>query len=220
MSWVFPCPGRYLAARVRLAPLLVGWIGGTACATPGLPPPEAAAREFAAAAERGDAATLHRLLTSAAQREFGPEGTRQRVEEARAELAAAGAALAEAPLEVDTLAVVRFADGERAELTIEEGQYRIALADVLPTRASTPEAALAALRVALARRSYPALSRLLSAETRAAVERDLALVVEGLAHVDALEVQVEGDRATVKLDGGFVVQMQREDGIWRVEGID
>lgn len=207
------------------APRGFGWVAAVVgavlgCASTRPPSPEAAARDFAEAAQRGDAEAIYELLTSEAQREHGREGTEARVEESRRELGAMGASLADGELTVQTRAVVRFADGERAELAVEHGEYRIELADALPSRASTPEAALAAFRAALARRSYAAVFRLLSAETRAAIERDLDAVVEGLEAPETLEVQVDGDRATVALPGGFRVGLRREDGVWRVEDLD
>ncbi len=209
----------------RGAPVRAAWFAMVAgsflgCASARPPPPEVAAREFAEAAQRGDADAIYQLMSREAQREFGSEGTRRRVEESRSELAEVGAALTRGALTVETRAVVRFADGERAELVVEDGEYHIELADALPTRASTPEAALAALRAALARRSYPAVFRLLSEETRAAIERDLDALVEGLADPETLEVEVDGDRATVTLPGGFRVGLRREDGVWRVEALD
>jgi len=207
------------------APERAAWIAMVAglflgCATARPQPPEVAAREFAEAAQRGDADAIYQLMSREAQREFGPEGTRRRVEESRRELAEVGAAITRGVLTVETRAVVRFADGERAELAVEDGEFRIELADALPSRASTPEAALAAFRAALARRSYPAVFRLLSDDTRAAIERDLDALVEGLADPETLEVEVDGDRATVTLPGGFRVGLRREDGVWRVEALD
>ncbi len=211
-----PRPG----ALGRLGWVAVVVVSALGCATTRPSAPEVAARDFAEAAQRGDADAIYELLTSEAQREHGREGTRARVEESRRELGEMGAAIAQGELTVETRAVVRFADGERAELAVEDGEYRIELADALPSRASTPEAALAAFRAALARRSYAAVFRLLSAETRAAIERDVAALVEGLEEPETLEVEVDGDRATVRLPGGSLVGLRREDGVWRVEDLN
>ncbi|MBN2194160.1 MAG: hypothetical protein JW751_15190 [Polyangiaceae bacterium] len=190
------------------------------CASSPTPTPEAATRQFAAAAKQGDADAIYELMTSEAQRAHGREGTQRLVDGSRDELAGMGQELAAGELAVETEAVVRFSDGERAELSVEDGEFRIELADVLPTRASTPEAALGALRVALARRSYAALYRLLSNETRASIERDLDTLVEGLEDPETLDVKTDEDEASVALPGGHVVRLRREDGAWRVEGVD
>jgi hypothetical protein len=198
--------------------LLLGLVAG--CSAPTLPPPEAAARRFAEAAERGDADALYAMLTTDAQLAYGEDGTRTLVDESRRELAKVGRALGGDDLQVEARAVVRYVDGERAELILEDGALRIELSDALPTRASTPEAALAALRAALARRSFAAVLRLLSAETRAAVERDLDAVVDGLAEPETLEVEIDGDEARVALPDGHRVSLRREDGVWRVEALE
>ncbi|MGC4088891.1 MAG: DUF4159 domain-containing protein [Polyangiaceae bacterium] len=113
--------------------------------------------------------------------------------------------------------MVRYEDGEQAELALESGVFRVGSASALPAAARTPAEALAGLRQALARRSYMALVRVLSAETRGAVESDLSSIVDGLQDPDTLEVQVSGDDAEVELPSGHSVRLKREAGVWRVE---
>jgi len=59
--------------------------------------------------------------------------------------------------------------------------------------------------------------RVLSPRTRAALERDLRSLVQGLREPDALRVDVVGDSATVELSGGHRVTLRREDGVWYVD---
>jgi hypothetical protein len=80
--------------------------------------------------------------------------------------------------------------------------------------------ALDGLRRALARRSYPALLRVLSAESRGAVETDLRALAAALENPATLDVKVEGDRADVDVGGGHRVTLRREGGTWRVEDIE
>jgi hypothetical protein len=71
--------------------------------------------------------------------------------------------------------------------------------------------------LALARRSYPALMRVLSTGTRGAMENNLRAIVEGLENPDTLRVETKGDRGTVELSDGHVIYLKREDGAWKVE---
>ena len=61
--------------------------------------------------------------------------------------------------------------------------------------------------------------RVLSAETRGALESDVSAIVRGLEDPETLDVEVEGDEAEVELPGGHVVKLKRESGIWRVEDL-
>jgi hypothetical protein len=49
------------------------------------------------------------------------------------------------------------------------------------------------------------------------MENDLAALVEGLEDPQTLQVEEKGDRATVQLPDGHVVELKREDGVWKVE---
>ena len=115
---------------------------------------------------------------------------------------------------------LRYADGEQVELDVEEGRFAIRSASVLPAGARTPAQALSELRAALARRSYAALIRVLSSETRSAMENDLRSLVEGLEQPETLDVKVSGDSAEVEVPGGHSIRLKREAGIWRIEDFD
>jgi hypothetical protein len=78
---------------------------------------------------------------------------------------------------------------------------------------------LSGLRQALARRSYAAMVRVLSAETRGALESDVSAIVRGLEDPETLDVEIEGDEAEVELPSGHVVKLKREAGVWRVEDL-
>jgi hypothetical protein len=212
------------SARGTPRPLLVGVVSVTllvaACARSTLPDPEAAAHRYAEAAQRGDAEAIHGMLTEASQREFGLEGTKRMVARSSSELERQGEALASEPLEVSTTATVRFADGEIAELVVEDGRFKVASAAVLPAGASTPTEALVELRQALARRSYPTLLRVLSEQSRGALEEDFRSLVEGLEEPDTLDVEVNGDEAEVIVPGGHSVKLKREAGVWKVDDFD
>ncbi len=62
--------------------------------------------------------------------------------------------------------------------------------------------------------------RVLTPATRAAVERDLRSLVEGLERSETLPIQVAGDAASVDVPGGHHVRLRRDGGLWRVDDFD
>jgi hypothetical protein len=210
----------YTAAVLRIVSWLAFGVAAAGCSRPALPDPRAAAREYARAAERGDADAIHGMLTRKAQRTYGREGTRRLVGDSRRELLRQGKALASAKTSARASARVRFADGEHAELEVEDGEFFVRSAGALPAGARTPVQALAELRTALARRSYGSLMRVLTSETKSALENDLRSLVKGLEQPETLEVKVTGDNAQVDVPGGHSVKLKREAGVWRVEDFD
>ncbi len=204
-------------ARLNLSAALTLLVG---CSRPAIPDPRSAVEAYAKALVRGDAETVYRMMTVESQRTYGRAGTRAMLADAREELGREGRALLAGPSETRTVARVRYVDGERAELVLEHGKLGIRAADVLPYAARTPEEALSSLRAALGRRSYPALVRLLSSESRSAAESDLRALVEGLGDPDTLDIRVHGEEADVVVPGGHTVKLKREAGVWRVRDFD
>jgi hypothetical protein len=220
------------AASRRPAPRGLGWllplalrVGATVAATatgcaPALPSPDATLDAYAKAAERGDSEALYALLTPESRQALGKPGIERALKDGREELAQQGKTLQAGGWSMQAVAHVPYPDGEQATLILEGGAFRLASADALPAGARTPVDALASFRRVLARRSYSGLLRLLSRETRAAMERDLSAIVTGLERPDTLEVRAAGDTARVELDGGHSVRLRRENGIWRIEDFD
>jgi hypothetical protein len=198
--------------------LLAGLIVG--CAAPRMPDPVVVARQYAEAARAGDSERIYALLSRQAQRDFGRQGTRTRVEESKRELAWQGAALLAPRPHVEALAEIRFDDGESALLELEAGVFRLSSLGTIPSQARSPAQALGDFRRALARRSYPALLGVLSLETRSALEGDLRSLVEGLENPETLDVKVSGDNAVVVVPGGHQVKLRREAGVWRIQDFD
>lgn len=194
--------------------------GAAGCARSELPDPKTAAREYAAAVEKGDSAAVYSMLTSDARRAQGKQGVERLVRESKTEITRAAKAAASADSKVEMLATVRFEDGEQAELSVEDGEFRVQSAGALPHGARTPAQALAELRQALARRSYAGILRVLSSESRSSLENDLRSLVDGLEQAETLDVKVTGDRAEVRVPGGHSVKLKREAGIWRIEDFD
>ncbi|HEX3597869.1 MAG TPA: hypothetical protein VHU80_22325 [Polyangiaceae bacterium] len=205
-------------AIVALGAVAVVTVGG--CSRTTLPDPRSTAREYAEAAKRNDARAVYALLTDDARASYGVAGTEKLLADARDEIVAHANQMAAPGASVRAVAEVKYVDGETAVLAVEHGGYRITAAAGLPAGARTPSQALGELRGALSRRSYPALIRLLSADTRAAVEGDLRSLVTGLERPDALSVKVHGETAEVEIPGGHKVLLKREAGVWRIHDFD
>lgn len=195
-------------------------VSGAACSRPALPDPRAAAARWSEAAQRGDADAMYEMLTEDARRTYGRDGTRRLVAANQKEIAGEARALGASGTEVEATATVRFADGEQAVLEVEEGRFKVGSAGALPSGARTPAQALAELRQALARRSYAGMMRVLSSDTKNAVENDLRSLVTGLEQPETLDVKVTGDTAEVQVPGGHSVRLKREFGVWRIEDFD
>lgn len=189
------------------------------CGRPALPDPKIAARAYADAAARGDAPRLHALLTREAQRNYGESRVAELVRDERAELRARAQAVTARDARVEATATLVLADGGRVELDLEPDGFRVAAADTLPAAARTPTEALDGLRRALARRSYTSLLRVLSAESRNAVEIEVRSLAAALENPATLDVRVQGDRADVDVGGGHQITLRRADGSWHVEDI-
>ena len=200
----------------------VGLLAGLAagCAEARLPDPKHVAARYAEAARAGDAERIFALLSAEAQRDYGRQGTRKLVEQAKGELNRQGAALLSPASRVQASAEIRFEDGESALFDLEEGAFHLSSLGTVPSRPRSPSEALGDFRRALARRSYPALLGVLSAETREALEGDLKSLVEGLENPDTLDVKVSGDNAVVEVPGGHQVKLRRESGVWHIQDFD
>jgi hypothetical protein len=190
-----------------------------ACGRPALPDPRLTVSSYAEAVARGDAPRIHALLTREAQRTYGQAKVTELVRDERAELGRQAAAVSRPDARVDASATLLLADGTSVELALEPEGFRVAAADTLPAAARTPTEALEGLRLALTRRSYAALLRVLSAESRAAVELDLRALATALGDPATLDIRVQGDRAEVDVGAGHLVTLKRESGTWRVEDL-
>lgn len=194
-------------------------LGALGCERPRVADPRSAVQAYAAAARRGDSDAIYGMLSDRSKRELGRDGTRRLVVDARKELALQAEALDRAEVPIEAIALVRYEDGEQALLELEEGAFKVGSAAALPSVPRTPAQALEDLRQALARRSYAAFLRVLSADAQSAMESDVSAIVRGLENPETLDIDVRGDGAEVELPGGHVVKLKRERGVWRVEDL-
>jgi hypothetical protein len=197
--------------------LALGCVGVGCTRQSSVPEPDALIDSYAAALERGDVDALYAMMSEESRRAISKKELEQVIAKQKAELEEHAKALKSKDRSVEAQAEVRYADGEIVALDLEEGTFRLTAAEALPASARTPAQALVQLRKVLARRSYAGLMRVLSPRTRAAVEKDLRSLVEGLTEPESLQIDVVGDAATVSVPGGHQVKLRREDGIWHID---
>jgi hypothetical protein len=182
-----------------------------------IPEPDDTVAAYARALDRGDVDAVYALMSEESRRAMSRAELERVMREQKSELAEHGKALTEPQRNSEARAEIRYNDGEIVGLDLQDGHFRVAAADGLPASARSPEQALSQLRQVLAQRSYAGLLRVMSPRTRAAMERDLRSLVEGLTEPDSLRIDVVGDAATIVVPGGHIVKLRREDGIWHVD---
>lgn len=189
-----------------------------ACA-PSLPPPERAAADLANAVERGDAVAVHALLDSASRNAVTVEEVASMIDRGRPQLLAVLGAAADART-ADVRATVVLEGGETVELAWDAGAYYVDSTSALPASAATPLQAVEGLRAALVSRSYAALMAVLSTELAEQLEHRLLSLVEALRYGEVLDVQVDGDQAVIDTLDGHRVELELEDGSWKISDFE
>jgi hypothetical protein len=160
------------------------------------------------------------MLTAATQRDQGRPGVKRLLAQHRAELQALAQATLAPNARIDTSAEVSFANDRVARVVLEDSGFKVAAAAALPAAATSPRDALRELREVLARRSFAGLLRVLTRDTAQGLEASLRDLLDALEEPSTLEIELEGRRATARLPGGHTVQLEHEDGVWRVKDFD
>jgi hypothetical protein len=189
------------------------------CARP-VPEPQSVLGSYVAALERDDPCAAWTLLARPvririSEAEFtrrwreSPDERRAQAARLRARLAAAGP---------DPRAALTFPDGSQVALVREERQWRMVSATLGDLHAATPEEALRHFVTAVESRRYDLLLGILADPLRGEVERQVRERLERLrAALDRPhDLEVNGDRARFQYDPRFRIDLQRQNGEWRV----
>jgi len=206
--------------RPRLEPILLAVVASLGCGSPSIPDPAPVVRRFSEACRRGDDRVLYQLLTVGAQRSLGRARVKELVAEQRAELGHNADKLTAVEARIEVEARARFVEGDMATLVVEDGELRLQSAAAFPARATTVEQALAELRAALLRRSYPGLLAVLTRESAAGFEEKINSLVDSLADAPALEIDVRAGRAVITLPRGHRIELWQEAGLWKVRDFE
>jgi hypothetical protein len=117
---------------------------------------------------------------------------------------------------VEESARVYVVSGERIRVVREDGGWRVDRGLLGAPALARPEDAVLALHDALARARWADLAAVLASGPRAELEDEARRWLEGTRDVDALEVSVDGDTATVRTPTGGAIDLVRESGEWRI----
>ncbi len=200
--------------------LLAGCLIGCA-AVAGQAHPDGALVEYIEALEAGDVDRAYSLLSAGRRAQTSREEFRAAAEAYPEEVEEQARQLRRQLTDpVPVRATLRGSGGETAAFALEGGRWRIVEGAAGSVALDSPLQAVRALRRALDRGSYPAVLRVLSRESRAVLEDEVARIAEGLADEEALEVEIRGNRARVVYGESHFVDLVREDNEWVVVDVD
>lgn len=200
------------------AALFTGCGGGQALA-----PAHDTARAYADAVRRGDADAVYALMDEETRASLSLDDLRRQMtdaaEELREQATAVEAALGDPQL-VETRASVPLRTGQQAILVIEGERWRLVGTLLDSVSLATPEDAVMAFRSALERRSLPSISRILARQPRSEIDAQIERFLLDTEDQPALDVEVQGNEATVRTASGRVIRMVREAGEWHVLSVE
>ncbi len=200
------------------AALLTGCGGAEALA-----PAHDTARAYADAVARGDAEAVYALLDAETRAGLTLDQLRAQMadapEELREQATAVTAALPDPQL-VDTRASVPLRSGQSVVLVVEGERWRLVGTLLDSVSLATPEDAVMAFRSALERRSLSSISRILARAPRAEIDAQIERFLLDTEDEPALDVDIQGNEATVRTASGRVIRMVREAGEWHVLSVE
>jgi hypothetical protein len=183
---------------------------------PGSPSAEGL-RAWLTAQAHDDPRAGYRMLSYELQRTLSPEQFAARwrasAEERRAQTAAL-ASLATQPAEERATGL--WADGAEAKLVRETAGWRMSTARITSSGAASPEDAILRFTAALERHDLDGLLDLIGDPLRTQVERELMERLQRLKGALHKEIQVNDNRARLRLDERYYLDLTRENGRWRV----
>lgn len=196
--------------------LMGTWV--TACGGEAVPSPDTAVNAYTEAVKRGDARALRELLTERGRAAYSEKEVEDSLRENQKELLARSATWQRA--EFETRATLWSEAGDPVALVLERGQFRLDGVGMMPSRAATPEAALAELRMAVRSRNLTLVLGVLAGEKRTEIESVLEALEAALAEIELAVTTTRGDRAEIELPSGVRISLVRVEGVWRIEEIE
>jgi hypothetical protein len=198
---------------MRAVPLALALVG---CTRATIPDPSTALRGYLAAVAHDDARAAYNLLSEDLRNTIteGEFATRWR------------STTEERTTQADALRdpVARRTWREQAEVVLSNGREGRLVRDVVGWRlvtprlgepgAQTPEEALQRLAQALEDHNYEQLVSLLGEPLRGYVEHELGERMTALRAALKKGITVDGERATIRYDPRFHVELKHEDGRW------
>ncbi len=186
-------------------------------------PPDTLARDYADALRRGDADAVYAMLDEETRASVDLETLRAQMAETQAELEEQAQAIEAALLDpqlVSTGARVPLAHDQHATLVVEGTRWRILGTVLDAVSLATPRDAVLAFRSALGRRSLRGVERVLARQPRSEIEAQIQRFLMDTEDELDLDVDIQGNDATVRTASGRVIRLVREAGEWHVLSVE
>jgi hypothetical protein len=194
-----------------------------ACAGPSRGPISVVDR-YIRAIERNRPDEAYALLSERARARLSRAAFARQLELHRAEALGQARELRRARHQATRLAMsadVPLGSGRETELTVERRRWRLEQGLQQGHSGSTPVMALRAFVQALERRDLDQVMRLLSSRVRQNLERELRQRVDRLkTSIDKDSIDVRGNRAELRYDRNYRIQLVRENGEWHIVNFD
>ena len=219
-------PGAYpprpvTSVRLTLVVFLLGMAG---CGGAQSSSPTRTLDAFQRAAAAGDFATIYDLLPESRRRDESLVAFTERLATEREELQQTAASIAQARSE-GRPPTVEIPASAGVALVVEETEgWRVPQTGFGPVMPRSPAEAAQALRGALARRSLPAILRVLSARARGEVQAEIDAMIEALDSASARGSGSPGraiaaETQEVPLPDGRTLRIIREGEFWRIDDV-
>ncbi|MBK8171597.1 MAG: hypothetical protein IPK60_14785 [Sandaracinaceae bacterium] len=196
------------------------FLGGCAGATVAGTAPSATLVAYADAVETGNVERAYELSSSETRASMTLDAFREHMRENHDELVAEAHSLkARAAEAMRARAELHLRNGESVALALEDGEWVIEGGVLDAPALRTPRDAVVAFRQALVRRDFAGLMRVLNRQRRAQIAAEIARVAESTSDETDMQVEVNGDRATVHLTDGQI-ELVREGGEWHVVDVN
>ncbi|MCA9667553.1 MAG: hypothetical protein KC503_18260 [Myxococcales bacterium] len=185
--------------------------------------PQAALKRYIAAIDRDDAKTAYDLLSESVRRGITRSEFVDRWKKLKPELVTQAKQLAarlEQPL--DVTARVSYPGGTRARLRYADNNWRIDGGISVAFQTATPMDAIKAFVRAVQQRSYEAVMKLLARSVRKGIEQDIQERMSKIQRwiKNENEIEVTGQRARVRYDARYKLELVKEDGQWKILDFD
>lgn len=191
--------------------------------------PQATLRSYTKALADDDARAAYQLFSPTLQRSLPYEEFEKQWRENGSERALQRqqilAQLSSRSSELTERAELRLSQGSAVQLvaarTMVGKSWQLVDANLQAVAAGSPQDVLKLLLLAVEKRNYPALLRLLSTEERKALEAQLSERIDRLrAALVKPTIDVRGDRARIEYDPRFFVDLVREGDSWRIADLN
>jgi hypothetical protein len=208
-------------------------LGGFGCGGATTSSPDSVLHAYANALQEGKSDEAYALLSGSARRSISLDQFRMMVKKNPQDARELGQMLQASPSASEVTATVTTQNGQRLELVLEQGRWKLDASAIDLYTQDTPRHALVGFVRAVDRKRYDVLLRYITDAHRVAFDatslkaawegpdkEEVARVVTQIrAALPNTEVEETGDRAAFNYGGGTVALL-KERGAWKIEDFD